>query len=313
MVLTKDIASKVLHRNLSELILLASQNNNNNNTTAKSYIFSQSQLCDFVTLSAKGIDERIGKTEMVSNAILKIYRDIMENYETFNHNLISNYPGIIIDVISIINKGMDTKGDTVSSISIDKYYQSRKQQAAISAEEDEVPVPIPTTTTTTTAGITTSVAAATIIHKDKIILSSDSKEELIESLCQITDRRRNDIEESLDRLQNPDLKRLSELCHNYSRIQKYSKLITKDSEQQEFRQEIERELGRKLGPHQLWRASNSVKRVRTYIENILDNKFIPDISHGINHVKHNLEYGYQLMYLIERTRSRRGQKTQSIE
>ncbi|MBV9175897.1 MAG: hypothetical protein JO297_02540, partial [Nitrososphaeraceae archaeon] len=31
MVLTKDIASKVLHRNLSELIMLASQDNNNNN------------------------------------------------------------------------------------------------------------------------------------------------------------------------------------------------------------------------------------------------------------------------------------------
>ena len=49
---------------------------------------------------------------------------------------------------------MNTKDDRVSSISIDKYYQSRKQQAAISAEEDEVPLPIPTTTTTTTAGIT---------------------------------------------------------------------------------------------------------------------------------------------------------------
>ena len=142
-------------------------------------------------------------------------------------------------------------------------------------------------------------------------MPSNSKEELVESLCQITDRTRNDLQESVDRLQNQDIKRLSELCHNYSLIQKYSKLliITKGSEQQEFKKEIERELGRKLGPHQLWRAANSVKRVRTYIENILDNKFIPDVSHGINHVKHNLEYGYQLMYLIERTRSRRRQKT----
>ena len=133
---------------------------------------------------------------------------------------------------------MDTKGNTVSSISIDKYYQSRKQQAALSAKEDEVPVPIPTTTTTTTttAGITTSVAAAaaTTLHEDKIPLSSNSKEELVESLCQITDRTRNDLLESLGRLQSQDFKRLSELCHNYSRIQKYSKLlITKGSEQQE--------------------------------------------------------------------------------
>jgi hypothetical protein len=275
---------------------------NNNDTATNSYIFSQSQLCDFVTLSAKGIDERRLKTELVSNAI-KIYRDIMENYQTFNHNLISKYPSIIIDVIYTINKGMNTKGDRVSSVDIDKYYQSRKQQATISAEEHEVP--IPTTTTTT-------VAAAAAMHKDKIILlSSNSKKELVEILCQITNRRRNDLEESLDRLQNPDLKRLSELCHNYSRIQKYSKLlITKGSEQQEFKKQIEWEIGRKLGRHQLWRAVNSVKRVRTYMENVLDNKFIPDISHGINHVKHNLEYGYQLMCLIERTRNRRRKKTQ---
>jgi hypothetical protein len=184
--------------------------------------------------------------------------------------------------------------NTKSSASIDKYYLSRKQHAT-TVKEDEISIQM-----------TTTVAAAATIHKDKIILSSSSKEELVESLCQITNRRRNDIEESLDKLQKQDLKRLSELCQNYSRIQKYSKLlITKGSKQQEFKNEIERQLGRKLGPHQLWRAVNSVKRVRTYIENILDNKFIPDISDGINYVKHNLEYGYQLMCLIERTRSRR--------
>jgi hypothetical protein len=275
---------------------------NSNNTTANSYIFSQSQLCDFVTLSSKGIDERRVKTEIVSNAIFKIYGDIMENYQTFNHNLISNYPSIIVDVISTINKVMNTKGDTISSISINKYYQLRKQQATISAEKDEVPGPVLTTTTT-------SIAAAAI-HKDKIVLSSNSKEELIEILSHITNRKRNVLEEALGRLQNQDLKRIYELCHNHSRLQNYSKLITKDSEQQEFRQEVERELGRKLGPHQLWRAADSVKRARTYMENILDNKFIPDISHGINHVKHNLEYGYQLICLIERTRNRRRQKTQ---
>jgi hypothetical protein len=55
---------------------------NSNNTTTDSHIFSQTQWCDFATLSAKGIDERRMKTEIVSNAIIKIYRDIVENYET---------------------------------------------------------------------------------------------------------------------------------------------------------------------------------------------------------------------------------------
>jgi hypothetical protein len=45
-------------------------------------------------------------------------------------------------------------------------------------------------------------------------------------------------------------------------------------------------------PYQLTRAANSIRRVQAYIENILDNKFTLDASHGINHIKHNLEYGY---------------------
>src|SRR5919198_2530227 len=67
-----------------------------------SYIFSQSQLSDFLTLSAKAIE---GKT--MSNVIFKMYSDIMEN---FSHSLKSNYPGIIVDVISILERGVDTEG-----------------------------------------------------------------------------------------------------------------------------------------------------------------------------------------------------------
>src|ERR671931_2601710 len=69
-----------------------------------SYSFSQSQLSDFLTLSARAIE---GKK--ISNVILKMYRDIMGNY----NSLKSNYPTIIVDVISILNKGADTKGSRV--------------------------------------------------------------------------------------------------------------------------------------------------------------------------------------------------------
>jgi hypothetical protein len=44
--------------------------------------------------------------------------------------------------------------------------------------------------------------------------------------------------------------------------------------------------------------------VNGFIENTLDNKFTLDSSHGINHIKHNLEYGYSLMNLIELPRRR---------
>jgi hypothetical protein len=279
---------------ISAMKIIAYAYSSLNNTT--SYIFSQSQMSDFLTLSVKGMEEKRMSSEIIDNLIFKIYRDIMENYQEFSQNLKSNYPGIIVDVISIINQGMDTKGTKVSSISIEGYYQSRKQQATMSKEQREEEGKTPATVTATTAAA---------IHKNEIpLLSLYSKNDLVESLSQITNRERKEIQESLARLQDSDLKRISELCHNYSRLQHYSKLITKEGSQEQFKKEIQRELGRKLRSHQLGRAANSIRRARTYIENILDNKFIPDASHGINHVKHNLEYGYQLMNLIERTRRR---------
>jgi hypothetical protein len=263
--------------------------NNNNN----GHLFSQTQLYDFLTLATRVIEG-----DRANNIILKILRDITENYGNFSDYLKSNYPGIIVDVISIINKGMDTKGIKVNSISIEKYYQSRKQQQGTMTKEREEQ------TTVTTASASTRAAAS--IGKDEILLSLYSKNDLVESLSQITNRERKEIQESLAKLQNSDLKRISDLCRNYSRLQQYTKLITKKEEgsQEQFKKEIQKEMGRKLRSHQLGRAANSIIRARTYIENILDNKFIPDTSHGINHVKHNLEYGYQLMNLIERTRRR---------
>jgi hypothetical protein len=263
-----------------------------------SYVFSQSQLSDFLTLSAKGIEEKRTSSQIINNAIFKIYRDIIENYENFSHSLKLNFPTIVVDVISIINQGIDTKGTKVSSIGIEKYYQLRKQQSMTTSEEQKKEWKTPVTV------IATSTTAADAIHKERLLLSN---KDLVERLAHITNRERKELEESLARLQDSDLKRISEICRNYSRLQKYSRLIIEGSGQ-EFRKEIETELGREIAAYQLGRAASSVKRVRVYIENILDNKFIADVSHGINHVKHNLEYGYQLMNLIERTRRTRQKK-----
>jgi hypothetical protein len=263
-----------------------------------SYVFSQSQLSDFLTLSAKGIEEKRTSSQIINNAIFKIYRDIIENYENFSHSLKLNFPTIVVDVISIINQGIDTKGTKVSSIGIEKYYQLRKQQSTAISEEQKKEWKTPVTV------IATSTTTADAIHKERLLLSN---KDLVERLAHITNRERKELEESLARLQDSDLKRISEICRNYSRLQKYSRLIIEGSGQ-EFRKEIETELGREIAAYQLGRAASSVKRVRVYIENILDNKFIADVSHGINHVKHNLEYGYQLMNLIERTRRTRQKK-----
>src|ERR687884_2309639 len=109
------------------------------------YTFSKSQLSDFLTLAAKGIEQKKTSSEII---IFKMYRDIIENYDSFTDSLKSTYPEIIIDVIYVINQGMDTKGNKVSIIDVDKYYQSRKQQAEMTKTK-------PLTTT------------ATAIHKEK--------------------------------------------------------------------------------------------------------------------------------------------------
>ena len=248
-----------------------------------SYIFSQSQLSDFLTLAAKGVEQNKTSSDII---IFKMYRDIIENYDNFTDSLKTNYPGIIVDVISAINRG-----SRVNPISIEKYYQSIKQQAAM-AEEKRLEKTSMTTMTRT---------AAAAIHKAKIPLSKD---DVVERLVHIINRDRRELEKSIERLPYSDLKKISEISRNYSKLQHYSsKLITKE----EFKNEIQKEVGRELRPYQLTRAANSIRRVQLYIENILDNKFVHDTSHGINHIKHNLEYGYSLMNLIELPRRRRPQ------
>jgi hypothetical protein len=64
---------------------------------------------------------------------------------------------------------------------------------------------------------------------------------------------------------------------------------------QKFKTELEKDVGRKLLSHQIQHAANSIRKTKLYIENVLDGKFIPHGSYGINHIKHNLEYVVGLM------------------
>ena len=122
----------------------------------------------------------------------------------------------------------------------------------------------------------------------------------MDNLSHVTGRAKKDLEQSLSNLQAADIKKVTDLSMNYKRLQKYSKL----TKPEELKKEVEKDLGRKLTDNQLQHAVNSIRKARIYIENLLDGKFVPHGTHGINHVKHNLEYGYQLMGLIEPRRRR---------
>jgi hypothetical protein len=132
-------------------------------------------------------------------------------------------------------------------------------------------------------------------QQDNKIQSVPFNDDLIDSLAHITGRTRKDLESSLSSLPGIDIKKIKDLTSNHKRLQKYTKLANTPG----FKKEVEKDLGRKLTDNQLQHAVNSIRKAKSYIENVLDGKFVPHGTHGINHVKHNLEYGYQLMGLME--------------
>ena len=223
----------------------------------------------------------------------------MVNYETSEYKLKIAYPKIIVDVVAILAKGLNLDGKKVALYQVELYYQKRKETAISSIVPKTITIPR-----------STSATAASIVtiekKKDELYINEDDKEKIIDILNNLTGRTKKELELSLSKLQRIDIIRLWHLCENYSKLQRYCEIIHGSEER--FKVELQKDLGRKLSHHQLQRAATSIKQAKMYIENVLDGKFQPHGSYGINHVKHNLEYGYQLIGLIQsRRRPNKGQ------
>jgi hypothetical protein len=275
------------------------------------YVFSNAELCDFLTIGARGLDnkqyESIVNPEnqlmnrVVSDAIFSIYKDIMENYDSVNNDLKNYYPKIILNIISIIRRGSDISGEKVNLYGLERYYLKNKTDAVDRKLDISEPIVADVQKTVhiepkRSIDIPSAQPLVQPIIKENIL----SKKDLVNSLSVITGRKKNELNELLTKIPEQDYKKITDLCVNYNKLQKYSKLIGTA----EFSRQIEKELGRKLNDRQLQHATISIRKVKTYVENVLDGKFVPHGSHVINHVKHNLEYGYQLMGLIEYRRRR---------
>ena len=274
------------------------------------YIFSNAELCDFLTIGARGFDNKQydsnAKSEnqlmnrIVSDAIFSIYKDIMENYDNFDNELKNYYPKIILNIISIIRRGSDIRGEKVNLYGLERYYLKNKTDSGNRRLDILEPIfaDVQKTVNNETKSIDNSSAEPVVQPsvKENVL----SKKNLVNSLSVVTARKKNELNELLAKIPEQDYKKITDLCVNYNKLQKYSKLIGTE----EFSRQIENELGRKLNDRQLQHATISIRKVKTYVGNVLDGKFIPHGSHGINHVKHNLEYGYQLMGLIEYRRRR---------
>lgn len=251
---------------------------------------SQSQLYDFlmlstVALSSEGMKKYKSLQGTTNDMVFKIYGDLIENYQTADDILRLNYPRIIVDVIAVLSRGIDTSGKQVSIYRVYDYYLSRKSDPLSNVPE---------------IGILSNIESDEGKNKTEHGISNNA---LIQSLTRITGRDGEEIRESLSRVNSSDIERIRNLCINYPKIDKYCRLVALDRKC--FIGEIEREQGgNKLTKHQLHIAVVSIKKVRNYIENVLDRKFVPHSSHHINHTKHNLEYGYQVMGLIGSIRRR---------
>ena len=270
------------------------------------YVFSNAELCDFLTIGARGLDnKKYGSnvnsenqlmSKVVSDAIFSIYKDIMENYDNVDNELKNYYPKIILNIISIIRRGSDISGEKVNLYGLERYYLKNKTDAVNGKLDISEPIVADVqksvnieTKKSIDIPSTQPLVPATV--KENIL----SKKDLVNSLSLITGRKKNELNDLLTKIPEQDYKKITDLCVNYNKLQKYSKLIGTE----EFSHQIEKELGRTLNDRQLQHATISIRKVKTYVENVLDGKFVPHGSHGINHVKHNLEYGYQLMGLIE--------------
>jgi hypothetical protein len=270
------------------------------------YVFSKAELCDFLTIGARGLDnkkyESIVNSEnqlmnkVVSDAIFSIYKDIMENYDNLDSDLKYYYPKIILNIISIIRRGSDITGEKVNLYGLERYYL--KNIHDVINKKFDISEPIVDTVQNlekTDEKKSRDISSLQALVPPSVKENTLSKKDLVSSLSVITGRKKNELNELLAKIPEQDYKKIADLCVNYSKLQKYSKLIGTE----EFSRQIEKELGRKFNDRQLQHATISIRKLKTYVENVLDGKFVPHGSHGINHVKHNLEYGYQLMGLIE--------------
>jgi hypothetical protein len=277
------------------------------------HIFTISEINDFLTILANNMNTYNNHKDYddvyINNTVFVIYKDLTENYSKCDDSLKLVYPKILVDVMSILLNKVDTEGRKIGVYGALNYYEEKKNVYNSYYENykhhDTKPlITITSNTKINSKAIKIDSLDPQLKSKDRNIFISDNNNDntILDSLTEITGRNNKDLNSSLRSLSDIDLKRLKDLCNNYDRLRKYCKLAMNEKK---FRKEAEKDTGKKLGDNQLYHAISSVKKVKIYVENVLDHKFEPDESHGINHIKHNLEYGYSLIGLIESSRKLR--------
>ena len=108
-------------------------------------VLSQSEIYDFLTVAVT--TSIMGRTKVIDDMIFRIYRDIMAYYESSDNKLKIAYPKIIADIVAILAKGVDTRGNKIPLHNLEYYYQMRKSDiTSTSAIASEVRIATATPT-----------------------------------------------------------------------------------------------------------------------------------------------------------------------
>lgn len=291
---------------------------------------TKNELYDYFVISYNFIKDHLVKTKKYSSSInfissdsliLDLCNDIITNYEKYDKDVRIQIPSLFVDVMSVLFFKADVYGKKVSSFQLKTYYNIKKMSIidgkysyplkslefcnndVLESDEQKekqhyhqspkrqldfhrVYSPRKNNLHQTDPGNTSILESVT--------------DEMVYRLSQIVKRDPSKVRNSLLSLPENDIQKLFDLCNNYNKILEYSKFISL----KDFKTEIESELGRPLTEKQIRHSQISVKKVPFYVENILDGTFQPHLTHGINHVKHNFEYGYRLVGLFNTSRSR---------
>ncbi len=291
-------------------------------------VLQKSDVYDFFIMSYKFLIDHLIKKQVNSipftlstfdNIVFEICNDFLHTYDTFDKNMKIQFPSLLVDVLSIIFFKSDLDGKKVSLFQLKTYYESKKSSLlenvysypskelqflpgksiknSTAPIDDLDAVRMPSVMKTTYTDLKRDNSPS---YASELVNTGSMTDEMVLRLAQIVKRNPDQVKKSLSVLPEKELQKLHDICNNYNKVLRYGKLI----ELKDFKTEIESELGRSLSDKQIRHSQISIKKVQFYIENILDGKFETHLTHGINHVKHNFEYGYRLVGLISNTKSK---------
>jgi hypothetical protein len=240
------------------------------------------------------------------------------SYDLYDEKIKIQIPNMVVDVIAALFFKTDPYGKKISTFQIKPYYISKKESLVAnnfplhSSKAMENLSDTVSSIKDLNAKSHNSQKKAIKSQKikkldsnfDAVVVVLDEAESIddgvIHGISGITRRDCHSIRQSLTTMPNKEIKKLHDLCNNYDKIIRYGKL----DNPKEFKLAVELDLKRPLSDKQARHSQTCVKKVQYYIESMLDRKFEPHLTHGINHVKHNFEYGYSLAGLIGNSRSR---------